>query len=68
MFERFVTAIEPFALTLIILSGAALAGWIQVSNHYPVGVATVFCGMLLVVRYIARQMKTENATKSNKKG
>lgn len=58
--EKFVTAIEPFALTLIVISGASLAGWIHFSNQYIVGVATVFFGILLTVKHIALQLKDTN--------
>lgn len=65
-FEKFVTAIEPFALTLIIIAGSSLAGWINFSNKYAVGVATVFFGILLVVKHVFSQLS--NQSKSNKKG
>lgn len=62
MFEKLITAIEPFALTLIIIAGASLAGWIDFSNKYAVGVATVFFGTMLVVKHVYSQIKV------NKKG
>jgi len=57
MFEKFVTAIEPFALTLIVIAGASLANWIEFSNKYAVGVIVVFCGILLIVSHIVKQIK-----------
>lgn len=57
-FERFINTIEPFALTTIILAGANLAGWVTFTNNYWVGVATVFCGILLVVAYFVSQMRS----------
>jgi len=64
MLNKFVTAIEPFALTIIILAGASLAGWINFTNKYVVGIVTVFCGILLVVNHIYKQMSKP----TNKKG
>lgn len=52
MFNRLVTAIEPFAFTLIILAGANLAGWVQFSNRDIVGIVIVFLGSLLIVKHI----------------
>lgn len=57
MFERFVKAITPFALTLIIIAGASLASWIQFSNKYAVGVLVVFFGILLTVSYIVGEIR-----------
>lgn len=57
MFEKLVTAIEPFALTLIVISGASLAKWVNFSNTYVVGVATVFFGILLTVKHVVLQLK-----------
>lgn len=65
-FERFVATIEPFALTIIILAGANLAGWVTFTNNYWVGIATVFCGILLVVTHIISQMSSPKST--SKKG
>lgn len=58
MFNKFITSIEPFALTLIVLAGMSLAGWLQFTNHAIVGVATVFVGVLLVIRHITLQMSS----------
>lgn len=56
MFDKFVTAIEPFAFTLIILVGANLAGWVEFSNRAIVGIVIVFLGALLVVKHISQQV------------
>jgi hypothetical protein len=58
-FERFIGTIEPFALTVIILAGANLAGWVTFTNNYWVGISTVFCGILLVVTHIVSQMSLQ---------
>jgi hypothetical protein len=52
MFNKLVTAIEPFAFTLVILVGANLAGWVQFSNHGTIGIVVVFLGSLLIVKHI----------------
>lgn len=56
MFERTIEAIEPFALTMIILAGANLAGWVQFSNTYLVGVVTVLFGILLMLTHILKRI------------
>lgn len=56
MLNKIVTALEPFALTVIILAGASLAGWVKFTNTYVVGVATVFCGILLTVNHVRKQI------------
>lgn len=63
MLEKTVNAVEPFALTVIVLAGASLAGWISFTDKYIVGVATVFCGILLVVNHVFKQI-----TNPKKKG
>lgn len=65
MLDKIVTAIEPFALTVIVLAGASLAKWVDFVNPRVVGIATVFCGMLLVVNHIYKQLAS---SKTNKKG
>jgi hypothetical protein len=68
MLNKFITAIEPFALTIIILAGASLAGWVTFTNHYVVGVATVACGILLTVNHVYKQLSKDNTTtKTSKK-
>lgn len=62
MFDKFVTAIEPFAFTLIILAGANLAGWVEFSNRDIVGIVIVFLGALLVVKHISRQITKDKKT------
>jgi hypothetical protein len=65
MLDKIVTAIEPFALTVIVLAGASLAGWVAFTNRYVIGIATVFCGILLIVNHISKQVRSP---KPNKKG
>lgn len=67
MLDKLVTAIEPFALTVIILAGASLAKWVDFVNPRVVGIATVFCGILLVVNHVYKQL-SNTPNKSNKKG
>ena len=64
MFNKFVTAIEPFAFTLVILAGANLAGWVEFSNRDIVGIAIVFFGSLLIVKHIVGHMsESKKSTK-----
>lgn len=56
MLEKVVTALEPFALTVIVLAGASLAKWVTFVNTYVVGVATVACGILLIVNHVYKQV------------
>ena len=52
MLDKFVDAIEPFALGIIVLAGAQLAGWVTFTNSKAGGIAAVFCGILLIVRHV----------------
>lgn len=65
MLNKLVTALEPFAFTIIILAGASLAGWVQFTNRDIVGIVTVFCGVLLVINHVAKQITNQQP---NKKG
>lgn len=67
MFEKLITALEPFGLTIVILSGATLTGWINFSNKYVVGIATIGFGILLVMKHITSQLY-DNKINLNKKG
>jgi hypothetical protein len=59
-FEKFVTAIEPFALTLTAIAGASLAGWINFSNKYVVGVSVFGFAILLIVKHVFTQVRDTN--------
>lgn len=59
MFEDILDAIEPFALGLVLFAGAALAGWVNFTNSYPVGVATFGFGTLLIIAYVIRRVKSK---------
>lgn len=65
MLDKIVNAIEPFALTVILLAGASLAGWVSFTNKHIVGTATVFCAILLIVNHVYRQVSKPTV---NKKG
>jgi len=67
MFGKLVTAIEPFAFTLVILAGATLAGWVDFSNKYAVGVAVVFFGIMLMLNHIVKSISNQS-TDNPKKG
>lgn len=59
MFEDILEAIEPFALGLILFAGASLAGWVTFTNTFPVGVATFAFGIILIIAYIIRRVKSK---------
>lgn len=59
MLDKIITALEPFAVTVIILAGASMTHWVQFTNTYAVGVATVFCGILLMLKHLIAQITTK---------
>jgi len=59
MFEKFVSAITPFGYTLILLAGASLAGWVDFSNKYIVGIGVVTFAILFIVVHITQQLRKE---------
>lgn len=63
MIDKLTTAIEPFIACIVIAAGAELAGWLKFSNSGIVGVITVFCGILLVLNHVVKQI-----SKPTKKG
>lgn len=67
MFNKLVTAIEPFAFTLVILSGANLAGWVEFSNRDIVGIVVVFFGSLLIIKHIVGHITEDKTAKASKK-
>jgi hypothetical protein len=66
MYEKTINAIEPFALTMVILSGANQAGWVQFTNSGIVGYITVLVGVMLVINHIVRQVSTKQINKKGK--
>lgn len=59
MFEKFVASIAPFGYALILLAGASLAGWVNFSNKYVVGVGVVAFAILFIVVHITQQLRKE---------
>lgn len=66
MFSKLVTAIEPFAFTLVILAGANLAGWVEFSNRDIVGIVVVFLGSLLIIKHIGSHLVQDKKPKQTK--
>jgi len=66
MLNKVIIATEPFAFTVIILAGASLAGWVSFSNRDIVGIATVFCGILLIINHVVKQISIKQP--NSKKG
>lgn len=67
MFEKIVTAVEPFGLTVVVLAGLTLAGRIQFADSVIVGYVTVAVGASLIVVHVTRQL-TNDKKKPIKKG
>jgi hypothetical protein len=66
MFEKFVTAVEPFGLTMVVIAGLVLAGRIDVADHVIVGYAAVFVGVGLIIVHVLKQMKTNKPAQKRK--
>jgi len=60
MFEKIVTAVEPFGLTVVVLAGLTLADRIQFADRVIVGYVTIFVGASLIVLHVWRQVKLDN--------
>jgi hypothetical protein len=65
MFNKFVKAIQPFGLALIIFCGAAQAGWVIFTNNAIVGITTVGIGTLLIINHVVLEI-TRNTIKQEK--
>jgi hypothetical protein len=59
MFDKIATAVEPFALTMIVLAGANMAGWVSFTNVRMVGLVTVGSGVVLIIKHVAQRLATE---------
>lgn len=58
MLNKIISALEPFMAVVVILAGATLTGAVKWTNPKPVGIITVFCGILLTVNHIYKQLQT----------
>lgn len=66
MFEKVVTAVEPFGLTMVVIAGLTLCDRVQVADRGIVGIVTVFIGVALIVVHIVKQIKTNNPSTKRK--
>ena len=66
MFEKIVTAVEPFGLTMVVLAGLILAERIELADRVIVGYVTVFVGAALIIVHITKQLTSGNS--KSKKG
>lgn len=57
MFERIVTVITPFALSLIVIAGLALVGYLPVAERAILGYATIFAASLLIVAHVSKELR-----------
>lgn len=64
MFEKVVTAVEPFGLTMVVIAGLILSDRIQVADRGIVGVITVFIGVALILVHIIKQIKSAKTVKT----
>lgn len=62
MFERVTTVLTPFLLSLIVIAGLALVGYLPVVERGILGYATIFAASLLIVAHVSKELR-----KSNKK-
>ena len=60
MFEKIVTAVEPFGLTVVVMAGLTLANRIEFADRVIVGYVTIFVGASLIVLHVYRQVKSDN--------
>lgn len=65
MFEKIVTAVEPFGLTMVVIAGLVLAKRVEIADSVIVGYVTIFVGAALIVVHITRQVTSD---KKSKKG
>jgi hypothetical protein len=63
MFEKIVTAVEPFGLTVVVIAGLVLSGRINVADSDIVGIVTVFVGVSLIIVHVIKQVKTPKTSK-----
>lgn len=67
MFEKIVTAIEPFALTVVVIAGFVLCDRVQVADRVIVGYATVFVGVSLIIVHVVKQVRISKVSKPTKR-
>lgn len=63
MFEKIVTAIEPFGLTMVVIAGLILSDRVQVADRVIVGYVTVFVGVSLIIIHVTKQTRTPKSSK-----
>lgn len=66
MFEAVTTALEPYALALVVFAGLILAGRIPITDNVIVGIATTFIGVALIIVHVIKQVKEKKQPKQGK--
>jgi len=66
MFEKIVSAVEPFGLTMVVIAGLVLSNRIDVVDRDIVGYATVFVGVLLIITHVVKQIKSQKTVSKRK--
>jgi hypothetical protein len=64
MYDKIVTALEPFGLTMVVIAGLILDNRVQVANHDIVGVIVVFVGVALIINHVVKQVRQSSSNKS----
>lgn len=66
MFEKIVTAIEPFGLTMVVFAGLVLTERIQIADRGIVGIVAVFVGVSLIIVHVIQQLKSAKPVSKRK--
>jgi energy-converting hydrogenase Eha subunit C len=64
MYDKIVTALEPFGLTMVVIAGLILDNRVQVANHDIVGVIVVLVGVALIINHVVKQVRQSSSNKS----
>jgi len=57
MFERFIKAIKPYALSIIVVAGLALVDYLPVVERKALGYAAIVAAFLLIVFHFVEQLQ-----------
>lgn len=64
MYDKIVTALEPFGLTMVVIAGLILDNRVQVGSRGIVGVIVVFVGVALIINHVVKQVRLNSKPKS----
>lgn len=66
MFDSIVTALEPYALGLVVIAGLIMTGRVQVSDNVIVGIVLTFIGVALIIVHVIKSYRTSKQLKQGK--